>query len=78
MQQCIATATATIQDNVVRGELKWGRFKPSVLAGKIATDGTFTSNNGGITGKFEGDSFTGSFSIPNGYCNPYRLTLKRS
>jgi hypothetical protein len=78
MQQCIATATATVQENVLRGELKWGRFKPSVLGGKVAPDGTFSSSGGGITGKFEGNSFTGSFSVPSGYCNPYKLTMNRS
>jgi hypothetical protein len=55
-----------------------GKFAPTALAGTIAPDGTYTSTGGRITGKFEGNSFSGGFSVPNGYCNPYKITMDRS
>lgn len=74
---CIASVTATVENNAVKGMMAFPRTT-APLVGTIAADGSFTSAGGGITGKFTGSSFEGSFSVPNGYCNPYRLVLKRS
>ena len=74
---CVATATATIENNVVKGTLAFPRTTVP-FGGTIASDGGFKTPTGFITGKFEGGSFRGSFSIPNGYCNPYRMTMKHS
>jgi hypothetical protein len=75
---CTAPVTATVDNNILKGSLNWGRFTPTPFSGTIALDGSFKSQNGGITGKFAGNSFQGGFSVPGGSCNPYRLTLTRS
>jgi hypothetical protein len=75
---CTDVVTGTVADNVLHGSLTIGKFKPTALAGIVAPDGTYTSTGGRITGKFEGNSFTGGFSVPNGYCNPYKITMNRS
>ncbi|HWE73016.1 MAG TPA: hypothetical protein VG328_07645 [Stellaceae bacterium] len=75
---CIGAVTGTVANNVLHGTMTIGKFAPSAVGGTIAPDGAYTSPGGRITGKFEGNSFTGSFSVPNGYCNPYKMTMKRS
>ena len=74
---CNAVVTGTVTNNVLHGVMKWGKFTPTDFGGAIAPDGSFKSPAGKITGKFEGSSFIGSFSVPNGYCNPYKLTMNR-
>ena len=73
---CVATITATVANNVLRGTLAFPRATVP-FGGIIAPDGSFKSG-GSLTGKFEGGSFTGSMTIPNGYCNPYRVTMKHA
>lgn len=75
---CTGTVMGTVTNNVLKGTLTVGRFNPTPIGGTIAPDGTFTSPAGRVTGKFEGNSYTGSLTVPNGYCNPYRMTMKRS
>jgi hypothetical protein len=78
VRTCTASIKGQVQDNVLHGVITWGKFKPSDVGGKIAADGSFTSPAGRVTGKFEGNNFTGSFSVPNGSCNPYKITMSRS
>ena len=54
-----------------------GNFAPANIAGTIAPDGSFKTPAGRVTGTFNGNSFVGSMTVPNGYCNPYRLTMSR-
>ena len=74
--QCLATITATVANNFLRGTLAFPRATVP-FGGTIAPDGSFKST-GSLTGRFEGGSFTGSMTVPNGYCNPYRVTMKRA
>jgi hypothetical protein len=75
--QCVATITASVTNNVLRGTLAFPRVT-TPFGGTIAPDGGFKSSGGSMTGKFDGGSFTGSMTVPNGYCNPYRVTMKHS
>jgi hypothetical protein len=75
---CTGTVSGTVTNNVLKGTVTVGKFNPAPIGGTIAPDGSYTSPAGRVTGKFEGNSFTGSFTVPNGYCNPYRMTMKRS
>jgi hypothetical protein len=75
--QCVATITATVANNVLKGTLAFPRATVP-FGGTIAPDGTFKSVGGTLTGKFEGASFAGSMTVANGYCNPYRVTMKHS
>jgi hypothetical protein len=75
--QCVATIAAAVANGVLKGTLTFPRTT-APFGGTIAPDGSFTSTGGSITGKFEGGSFTGSMTVPNGYCNPYRVTMKHS
>lgn len=74
---CVASITASVTDNVLRGTMTFPRATVP-LGGTIAPDGSFKTVGGTMTGKFDGGAFTGSMTIPNGYCNPYRITMKRS
>lgn len=75
---CTGVVTGTVTNNILRGTLTVSRFTPAPIGGAIAPDGTYTSPAGRITGKFEGNSFIGNLTAPNGYCNPYKVTMKRS
>jgi hypothetical protein len=77
IRSCIGPMKGTVADNVLHGQMTIGKFKPIEIIGTVAPDGTFNSTGGKITGKFEGNNFVGSFSVPNGYCNPYKLTMSR-
>jgi hypothetical protein len=76
--QCTGTLKGTVQNNVLHGEMIIGRFKPAEIGGAIGADGSFKSPAGRITGQFTGNNFVGSMTVPNGYCNPYKLTMSRS
>jgi hypothetical protein len=78
VRSCTAAIKGTVTDSELHAVITWGKFKPSDVAGKIAGDGSFSSAAGRITGKFEGNSFTGGFSVPNGSCNPYKISMSRS
>ncbi len=75
VRTCTGAIKGAVQDNGLHAQITWGKFKPSDVGGNVAPDGTFTSVAGRITGKFEGNSFTGSFSVPNGSCNPYKIAM---
>ena len=72
---CVASITATVTNNILKGTLAFPRATVPI-GGIIQPDGSFKS--GSFAGKFDGGSFTGSMTVPNGYCNPYRVTMKRS
>jgi hypothetical protein len=74
--ECVATIAGTIASGVFKGTLAFPRTTVT-FGGTVAPDGSFKSDRGALTGKFDGNAFTGSFSVPNGYCNPYRVTMTR-
>jgi hypothetical protein len=76
--QCTGTMKGTVENNVLRGQITIGRFNPANIGGRVGADGSFKSPSGRITGQFTGNNFVGSMTVPNGYCNPYRLTMSRS
>lgn len=75
---CNGSLMATVTNNVLHGVMKFGSFAPADFGGVIAPDGSFKTPASRVMGTFEGSSFTGSMTVPNGYCNPYRLTMSRS
>ena len=76
--QCTGTLKGTVQNNVLHGEMIIGRFKPTEFGGPVGSDGSYKSPAGRIIGQFTGNNFAGSMTVPNGYCNPYKLTMSRS
>jgi hypothetical protein len=76
--QCTGTMKGSVENNVLRSRITIGRFKPAEVGGPVGADGSFKSPAGRITGQFTGNSFVGSMTVPNGYCNPYKLTMSRS
>ena len=76
--QCTGTMKGTVENNVLRSQITISRFKPADVGGPISADGSFKSPAGRITGQFSGNNFVGSMTVPNGYCNPYKLKMSRS
>ena len=74
---CTGPMTGTVENNVFHGEITVGKFKPIAVGGSVGADGSFKSPAGRITGQFTANSFIGSMTVPNGYCNPYKLTMSR-
>jgi len=76
---CVAKLEATVADNLLKGTFAFPRTTVPWVS-KIGDDGSINSTIGTmtITGKFDGAVFTGSMTIKNGYCNPYRLSMKRA
>ena len=77
-KECTGTMKGTVENNVLRSQVTVGRFKPAEVGGRVGADGSFKSPAGRITGQFTGNNFVGSMTVPNGYCNPYKLTMSRS
>jgi hypothetical protein len=75
---CTGPMMGTVANNVLHGEIIIGKFKPIEVGGPVGADGSFKSPAGRITGQFTGNSFAGGMTVPNGYCNPYKLTMSRS
>jgi hypothetical protein len=75
---CTGPMKGTVANNVLHGEITLGKFKPIEIGGPVSADGSFKSPGGRITGQFTGSSFVGAMTVPNGYCNPYKLTMSRS
>jgi hypothetical protein len=75
---CTGALKGTVENNALHGEIIMGRFKPIEFGGPVGADGSFKSPAGRITGQFTGNSFVGGMTVPNGTCNPYKLTMSRS
>lgn len=75
---CTGPMKGTVANNALHGEITIGKFKPIEVGGPVGADGGFKSPAGRITGQFTGSSFVGAMTVPNGYCNPYKLTMSRS
>lgn len=74
---CSGPIKATVENGALHGEMAIGKFKPFAFGGTVGADGSFKSPAGRITGQFTSNAFTGSMTVPNGYCNPYKLTMSR-
>jgi hypothetical protein len=76
---CSATLNTEIKDNRLKGTELLGGRSSIALSGRVAADGSFVSSGGGFTGKFSGNSFTGTFrETATADCRGWRVTMERA
>jgi len=76
---CTARLNVEIKDNVMKGSEVLGGRSTIALGGRVAADGSFVSSGGGFTGKFSGNSFTGTFKeTTSSDCRGWRVTMERA
>jgi hypothetical protein len=76
---CSATLNVEIKDNSLKGTELFAGRSSIPLGGRVAADGSYVSSGGGFTGKFSGNSFTGTFrEAANADCRGWRVTMERA